>query len=278
MSVSGTSAFHTFPSVVSALRTAGCVFAEDEARLLIGEAAGPAELAEWVERRVSGMPLEYIFGWADFCGHRIAMEPGVFVPRRRTELLVHEAVRLLHYAGFSPGCIVVDLCCGSGAVGAAIALRCPGVEMHAADIDPVAVKCARINLDSVGGHVNQGDLFAALPPGLRGRVQVVAVNAPYVPTRAIGTMPAEARLYESRAALDGGADGLDFHRRVAAEAIEWLSPAGYLLVETSGRQSPETASIMASAGLSVRTVHSEELDGFVVLGSPGHAGLTHAGL
>lgn len=264
-----TSALCPFASVVSALRTAGCVFAEDEARLLIAEAPGSAALSEWVGRRVSGVPLEHILGWADFCGLRVALEPGVFVPRRRTELLVREAAGLLEDRPPSLPGIVVDLCCGSGAVGAAIARRCPGVELHAADIDPLAVKCARRNGEAVGGHVHQGDLFAALPRGLRGRVQVLAVNAPYVPTGAISMMPPEARLYESHAALDGGPDGLDFHRRVAAGACEWLSSDGHLLIETSEQQSGETASIMASAGLAVRTVHSDELDGTVVVGSPG---------
>jgi release factor glutamine methyltransferase len=263
-----TSTLSSFAFVVSALRTAGCVFAEDEARLLIAEAPGSAVLGEWVGRRVSGVPLEHILGWADFCGHRVVLEPGVFVPRRRTELLVHEAVGLLvDRPPSSPG-IVVDLCCGSGAVGAAIARRCSGIELHAADIDPLAVKCARHNVEAVGGHVHQGDLFAALPPGLRGRVQVLAVNAPYVPTEAIRTMPPEARLYESHAALDGGTDGLDFHRRVAAGACDWLSSDGHLLIETSEQQSGETASIVASAGLAVRTVRSAELDGTVVVGSP----------
>lgn len=265
--VESASALRSFASIVSALRTAGCVFAEDEARLLVAEAPGPEALAEWVDRRLSGVPLEYILGGADFCGHRIAVAPGVFVPRRRTELLVQEAVGLLQNGLSSSPPVVVDLCCGSGAVGAAIARHFPGVELHAADIDSRAVECARRNVDWAGGCVYQGDLFAALPPGLRGRVQVLAVNAPYVPTGAIQTLPPEARLYESRAALDGGADGLDFHHRVAAEALGWLSSDGHLLIETSGQQAAETATIMATAGLAVQTIHSEELDGFVVVGS-----------
>lgn len=268
MPVSETSALPTLAAVVSALRTAGCVFAEDEAQLLIDEAPGPAVLAEWVGRRASGVPLEYILGWAEFGGHRIALEPGIFVPRRRTQLLVDEAAGLLRESRPSPPRVVVDLCCGSGAVGIAIARRDVGVELHAADVDPEAVKCARRNVGAVGGHVHEGDLFAALPQVLRGRVHILAVNAPYVPTDAIRTMPPEARLYESRAALDGGADGLDFHRRVAAGAPDWLSSDGHLLIETSEQQSARTASIMAAAGFAVRIVHSEELDGTAVVGSP----------
>jgi release factor glutamine methyltransferase len=260
---------HAYAAVVSALRGAGCVFAEDEARLLVDEATGPAVLSDWVGRRGSGEPLEYILGWAEFDGHRIGVQPGVFVPRRRTQLLVDEAVGLLQGGRCSSPRIVVDLCCGSGAVGAAIVRRESGAELHAADIDREAVKCARSNVRAVGGHVYAGDLYAALPPGLRGRVHVLAVNAPYVPTDAIRTMPPEARLYESRTALDGGADGLDFHRRVAAGALDWLSSDGHLLIETSEQQAEETASIVGAAGLAIRIVHSDEFDGTVVIGTAG---------
>ncbi len=259
----------TLAPIVSALRAAGCVFAEDEAQLLVAEAPDSETLAEWVDCRISGMPLEHILGWAAFCGERIAVDPGVFVPRRRTELLVHQVVSLLRRdRPLSPHPVVVDLCCGSGAVGTALARLYPEVELHSADIDPAAVNCARRNVDAVGGRVYQGDLFAALPPQLQGRVRILAVNAPYVPTEAIKTMPPEARLYESRAALDGGDDGLDFHRRVAVGARKWLVPDGHLLIETSGQQSGRTAGIVAEAGFTVRTVHSDELGGTVVVGAP----------
>ena len=140
-------------------------------------------------------------------------------------------------------------------------------ELHAADIDPLAVRCAWRNVLPVGGTVHEGDLFDALPARLRGRVQVLAVNAPYVPTEAIRTMPPEARIHEPRISLDGGGDGLEFHRRVAAEASEWLSPGGHVLVETSRRQAAATSSILAAAGLAVRTACSEELDATAVIAS-----------
>ena len=109
--------------------------------------------------------------------------------------------------------------------------------MHAADVDPAAVACARRNLPPV----YQGDLYAALPERLRGRVDLLVVNAPYVPTAAIATMPPEARDHEPRVALDGGADGLDVQRRVAADAPAWLRPGGALLIETGADQAPRTA-------------------------------------
>jgi release factor glutamine methyltransferase len=258
--------------ITERLRSAGCVFAEEEARLLLTEVSGPAEIASAVERRVAGHPLEHILGWAEFGGLRIELDAGVFVPRRRTGLLVNEAATLLS-ADLTRECrdgsgpaVVVDLCCGSGAVGAAIAFRVAGLELHAADIDPAAVACARRNIERVGGAVHQGDLFDALPPAIKGRIGVLAVNAPYVPTGAMDSMPHEAREHEPLWSLDGGTDGLEFHRRIAAEANEWLQPGGNLIIETSERQAEGTASILATAGFAVRTVRSEELDGTVVVG------------
>ncbi len=246
-------------TVVAALRAAGCVFAEDEARLLVEAAGSPAELDAMVQRRVAGLPLEHILGWAEFCGRRVAVDPGVFVPRRRTELLVAEAVAL-------GGTVIVDMCCGTAAVGAAIADALGAVELHAVEIDPVATACARRNVAAAGGHVHEGDLFAPLPGTLRGHVDLLVANAPYVPTDAIEAMPPEARDHEARVALDGGADGLDVQRRVVAEAPRWLAAGGHLLIETSRGQAPRTAEAFARSGLIPRIVTSDELDATVVVG------------
>jgi release factor glutamine methyltransferase len=262
----------TLAGIVAALRGAGCVFAEEEARLLVAESSSPKELARRVERRCAGIPLEYVLGWAGFSGRRIEVGPGVFVPRRRTELLVQVALELLAAAGHPPSStaassVVVDLCCGSGAVGAALLAAYPSLELHAADLDPAAVECARRNVGQLGGQVHEGDLLDALSVSLRDRVHVLAANAPYVPSDAIRTMPPEARLHEPRLSLDGGADGLDIHRLVAASAPGWLCHGGHLIIETSEQQAAGTASIVAAAGLAARTVRSEELDGTVVIGT-----------
>lgn len=249
-------------SIITRLRAAGCVFAEDEAGLLIAAARIPDELDHMVDQRIAGLPLEHILGWVDFSGLRIAVDPGVFVPRRRTEFLVQQAAALAR-----PGAVVVDLCCGSGAVGAALSAAVPGIELYAADIDPVAVACAARNIGTDGGQAFAGDLYRALPERLRGRVDVLVANAPYVPTDAIGMMPPEARLHEPLVALDGGLDGMDVQRQVADGASEWLVPGGHLLIETSARQAPETAGILAQNGLSVRTAFSEEMDATIVTGS-----------
>jgi release factor glutamine methyltransferase len=246
-------------AVEDRLREAGCVFADDEARLLRGAAATDAELHAMVDRRVAGEPLEQVLGWTEFRGLRIAVEPGVFVPRVRTECLVEHAL-----APARRGAVVVDLCCGTGAIGAAIATAAGEVELHAADLDPVAIRCARRNLGH-GAEVHQGDLYDALPGRLAGRVDVLAANVPYVPTGEIGLLPPEARLHEPRAALDGGLDGLDLQRRVAAGAAHWLAPGGRVLVETSDRQAPAAAEAFARGGLDPRVEHCEELDATVVV-------------
>ncbi len=247
-------------AVVAALRAAGCVFAEDEAGLLVAAAADPAELDALLARRVAGEPLEQVLGWAEFCGLRIAVAPGVFVPRRRTGALVAEAV-----GHTTPGSVVVDLCCGSGAVGAALAAAVPGIDLHAADVDPAAVACARRNVP--GGRVYCGDLFGPLPAELRGRVDVLACNAPYVPTASIALMPPEARDHEPPVALDGGDDGLAVLRRVIDGAPAWLAPGGVLLFETSTAQIPAAVAAVRGAGLTPRVVEDPELESTVVVGT-----------
>jgi release factor glutamine methyltransferase len=224
-------------------------------------------------RRAAGLPLEHVLGWAEFCGLRIAVDPGVFVPRRRTELLVRQAAALVRLAASPPGqalvqprAVVVDLCCGSGAVGAALVAALDRIDLYAVDVDPAAVRCARRNV-AAPGQVYEGDLYEPLPATLRGRVDVLVANAPYVPTKAMGLLPPEARLHEPRVALDGGANGLDVQRRVSAAAQLWLKPGGYLLVETSERQAPQTVETFAHDGLIPRVVSSDELNATVVIGT-----------
>ncbi|QNP64994.1 putative protein N(5)-glutamine methyltransferase [Streptomyces genisteinicus] len=250
------------PSVVTALRAAGCVFAEDEAVLLAAAAHDTAELLAMAARRAVGLPLEHVVGWAEFRGLRIAVDAGVFVPRRRTEFLVERAV-----AAAPPGAVVVDLCCGSGALGAAVVDALGGGELHAADIEPAAVDCARRNVGPLGGVVHEGDLYAPLPARLRGRVDILLANAPYVPTGEVALLPAEARDHEPLVALDGGADGLDVQRRVVAGAGEWLAPGGVLFVETSGRQTPWTVAAFTAHGLAPRVDVCGEREATVVSGA-----------
>jgi release factor glutamine methyltransferase len=258
--------------LVARLRSAGCVFAEDEAALLLDaarlpEAGAPdgvdgAALEALVARRVAGEPLEHVLGWAELAGRRWSVGPGVFVPRRRSELLVDVGAGLLPAggaAGPSPvPAVVLDLCCGCGAVGGAllVAARARGtaVELHASDLDPVATAHAVTNVGPLGGTVHTGDLFALLPPGLRGRVDVLLCHAPYVPTGTLRTLPPEAREHEPVVALDGGDDGLDVVRRVAGEAAPWLAPGGSLIVEVGAGQVEAATAVMRAAGLTAAVV------------------------
>lgn len=265
------------PSVIDRLRAAGCVFAEDEARLLVAAARTPDELAALVRRRIDGLPLEHVLGWAEFCGSRVTVTTGVFVPRPRTEFLVHQAAAGLPRPGDpSRRPVVVDLCCGSGAVGVALAAALRPdrqgadrntLELHAVDIDPTAVRCARTNVAAVGGRVYQGDLYQPLPADLVGRVDVLVVNAPYVPTEEIELLPVEAREHEPRVALDGGADGLEVQRRVTARAARWLAPGGRLLIETSRSQAHLTVRAMTLGGLLTEVARSQEYQATVVVGT-----------
>lgn len=258
-------------TVVARLRAAGCVFAEDEARIILATATTPDELDAMVARRADGLPLEHVVGWAEFCGLRIAVDPGVFVPRRRTELLVREAAALSRAAAEGREAVVVDLCCGSGAVGAALAAALGRTHLHAADLDPAAVACAARNLAPAGGRVHEGDLFAALPAHLRGRVDLLAANVPYVPSAAVGLLPSEARDHEALMALDGGRDGLDVMRRVAARAADWLAPGGSLLVESGERQALTAADILARGGLRPHIATDDDLGATVIIGTRGAA-------
>ena len=251
--------------IVARLRAVGCVFAEEEAALLLAEAAArgsapgaPEPLGALLARRVAGEPLEHVLGWVGFLGRRYAVAPGVFVPRRRTELLAETAIGLV-----APGDVVIDLCCGCGAIGAAIAAAVPGVEVHASDVEPAAVEAARRNLPPQ--RVVRGDFLEPLPAALRGITALIVCNAPYVPTAAIAFMPSEARDHEPRRSLDGGEDGLDWHRRLAQEAPAWLRPGGAVIVEAAEDQAQASAAIFASQGFGTHVLRDDDREATAVL-------------
>lgn len=238
------------------------MFAEDEAALLLGSGGDGADLEALILRRIAGEPLETVLGWVAFGGRRLTVRPGVFVPRRRTELLARTAAE--HCGARS---VLLELCCGVGPVAATVTAG----EIHLGDLDANALECARINVPH--GRVHLSDLYADLPDHLRGRIDVVAANAPYVPTDRIALMPPEARDHERPLALDGGADGVDLHRRIAAEAPEWLAAGGVLIIETSPSQAPLTARAMHDAGLATEVLTDDEIGGCVVVGvRPGERG------
>ncbi len=249
-------------TIVDELRLAGCVFAEDEAALLVEAAADQAELRLLVAERVAGRPLEYVLGWAEFAGIRVHVTDGVFVPRLRTVLLLQTALETVASVA-APR--ILELCCGSAALATAFERERPDAIVLASDLDPRAVECARLNLGDPG-RAFVGDLYDAVPSEHAGLFDVIVANAPYVPTGEIAFMPQEARLHEAAIALDGGPDGTALQARVAEGASRWLAPGGTLVVETSVRQADATCALFERAGLVPRILRDDSLDATAVAG------------
>ncbi|QOR72459.1 putative protein N(5)-glutamine methyltransferase [Ruania alkalisoli] len=246
------------PELVRQLRAAGCVFAEEEAALLEAAASDPVQLERLVARRTAGEPLELVLGWVDFDGIRLGTAAGVFVPRARTQHLVEVAAALAPTGG-----VVADVCCGIGAVAAALGRRRPDLRLIACDVDPAATCAARHNLPGI--DVVTGDLLEALPVTERGRLDMVVANTPYVPTDELHTMPREAREHEPALALDGGSDGLDVQRRLAVQARTWMAPGAALLTEIAADQWPAARDLFQAAGWVVRWRPSEHWGSAVVV-------------
>lgn len=250
----------TDDALVARLRAAGCVFAEEEAVALRAAALNSADRERLVARRIAGEPLEVVIGYAEFAGLRIPVAAGVFVPRVRTELVARLAVELA-----PPSSIVVDLCCGSGAIAAAVAHARPDLTVWAADIDPVAIALASTTLSPFGVHSLVSDMDAALPTSLRGKVSVVASCPPYVPTAEVALMPPEARDHEPLAALDGGATGAAMQARVFETARRLLAPRGVCIVETSEHLCDATLAAAVAAGFTAQVEIDDEIDAVVVV-------------
>lgn len=249
-------------AVIARLRAAGCVYAEDEAAMLLQAAPDEASLHEMVDRRAKGEPLEQVVGYADFCGIRVKLLPGVFVPRVRSELLVKLATAAVK--ALERPAVVVDLCCGSGALGLAVRDKAHNLDLYAADLDPAAVNCAKVNVGQE--RVFAGDLFTPLPAHLKGRIDVLLANVPYVATRHIPLLPAEARDHEPHTALDGGDDGLDVLRAVTAQAAEWLAPGATMFSEITEAQADAATAAVRQAGLKPALTTDEDLEATVVAG------------
>lgn len=185
-----------------------------------------------VARRAEGMPLQYVTGEMPFRHLVVHVEPGVFIPRPETEVLVD--VALEHLASIAEP-VVLDLCTGSGCVAVSIASEHPGARVWAVDLSEQAVATTLRNAGNanVAERVQSlhGDLFDPLPQELIGTVDFVVSNPPYIPSADLPDLPAEILGFEPVLALDGGDDGLDTFRRIAGEAGRWLAPGGSLAVE-----------------------------------------------
>jgi release factor glutamine methyltransferase len=235
------------------LEDAGFVAAGEEAAELLAAASGDAgRLDALVARRLTGEPLAWITGWAPFCGLRIRVDTGVYVPRWQTEALVRRAVERL-----PPDGIAIDVCTGSGALAAALRSARPGARVVASDVDERAVACSRSN----GVEAYLGDLLAPLPADLEGRADLVAGVVPYVPTSALGLLQRDTFTFETPVPYDGGTDGLDVLRRVVAEGPRFLRGGGALLLELGGDQAEALRDDLARHGYGgVDVVRDEDGD------------------
>jgi len=185
-----------------------------------------------VRRRGRREPLQYITGSAAFCGLELGVNPHVLAPRPETELLAERGWKFLRepkFANSTPAAL--DLGTGSGCLAIALAVKAPSAAIHASDASAEALALARENAARHHARIqfHHGDLFAALPPPAR--FCLIVSNPPYIPTARIETLEPEVRDHEPRQALDGGADGMDFYRRIAAEAGAFLEADGRLMVE-----------------------------------------------
>ena len=217
--------------------------AREEAAELADAAAGDmAHLATLLERRLAGEPLAWVTGRADFSGLTLRIDPGVYVPRWQSVELVERAARRLPDAP-TPG-RAIDVCTGSGAVAAALALRRPTTRIVATDCEPTAVACARAN----GVDAVVGDLFEPVPPEWYGQTDVVVAVVPYVPTDALRLLPRDTLAFETVTHYDGGPEGTATLGRVVAEAPQFLRPGGALVLELGGDQADAVATAMERRG------------------------------
>jgi len=198
-------------------------------------------LRELVRRRGQREPLQHILGSACFCGLDLAVNRDVLVPRPETELLAELGWQFLKQTAEQPGAptpLALDFGTGSGCIAIALAVQCPAARVSALDISPGALELARQNAarHAVDSRVEFlfGDGFAALPAGAR--FDLIISNPPYIPAGDIAALDPEVRDHDPRLALDGGADGLDFYRRLAHEAAEFLRPGGRIMLELGDGQ------------------------------------------
>jgi release factor glutamine methyltransferase len=227
-------------TITAELRRAGCVAAGEEAAELVEVAGGDAaRLGALVARRCSGEPLAWVVGSVLFCGERVLVSAGVYVPRWQSEPLALEAAARLPEHG-----LAVDLCTGAGAIAVVLRRRRPSARVVATEIDPVAAECARSN----GVEVFEGDMALNLPKSILGAADVVTAVVPYVPSSELHLLPRDVLAYEPRHALDGGEAGTESLVRAAREAVGLLRPRGSLLLELGGDQANLLRPVLGESG------------------------------
>ena len=202
-----------------------------------------------MERRLAGEPVAYLIGEWEFYGLTLDVTPDVLIPRMDTEVLAERAILLARAAG--EGARVLDLCAGSGCVGLAVAANVPTCRVVLADVSEAALKICK-------GNVRRNELNARVtcvqadalqkPDAALWDFDVIACNPPYIPTGDLAGLDVSVRDYEPRSALDGGADGLDFYRAIAAQWGSALRLGGSLLFEVGINQAMDVAALLERSG------------------------------
>ena len=215
--------------------------------------ADEAAFRSLCEKRMTRTPLQYLTGVQSFLGRDFHVDERVLIPRPETELLAERAIEVLRT---HPAPVALDLCCGSGCLAVSLSLSDPRAEVHAADLSEGALAVTRLNAGRLGAKVtlHQGDLFDALPVGMT--FDVIVSNPPYIPAADCLELQAEVRR-EPMMALDGGADGYDFYRRIALEAPNRLKPGGTLLMEVGFDQAERVMALCQAAGLTPVAIHED---------------------
>lgn len=212
---------------------------------------------ELVRRRGEREPLQHLTGSTSFCGWEIAVTRDVLIPRPETELLAEQAVGFLRPRG-DQASAVLDLGTGSGCLAIVIAAQCPAARVEAIDVSAPALAVARSNAARHGVEArirfHLGDGFQALAGEAPAAFDLLVSNPPYIPTGELAGLQPEVRDHDPRLALDGGADGLDFYRRLAREAPARLRPGGRLMVEFGDGQEVALAPLFGAAGWMVESV------------------------
>jgi len=272
------------------LRAAGVASPEVDARWLVEAASGidprrapevalsraaAEQLATMLARRAARVPLQLVVGTTAFRALTLACRPGVFVPRPETEVLAGLAIDAARRAlagrpadahggpdDAGDPVVVLEPCCGTGAIGLAIASEVAGLDVQLGDVSDEAVELARHNHERLVTQgplrsavtVSQGDLLAAFDPRLAGSVDVLVANPPYLPSADLAGLDPEVAEHDPAAALFGGADGHEVVGTLLRDAVRWLRPGGVVLLEVDARRSTEVADIARAERLvDVRT-------------------------
>lgn len=205
------------------------------------------------EKRMSRIPLQYLTGVQSFLGRDFHVDERVLIPRPETELLAERAIAVLKETDHQP--VALDLCCGSGCLAVSLALGDVRAEVHAADLSEGALAVTKLNADRLGAKISlhQGDLFDALPEM---KFHLIVSNPPYIPAADCLELQEEV-LREPMMALDGGADGYDFYRRIAENAPRFLHEGGTLLMEVGFDQAEHVMALCREVGLMPVAIHED---------------------